>query len=240
MTLQYDGTAYHGWQVQDNAVTVQGTLEKAIQSVTGETLRVTGCGRTDAGVHAKQYSANFYTQSSIPTDRLPYALNAHLPADIVCLDALECEYSFHAKNSAIGKRYVYYIYHAPIADVFYRNYAWHYRHSLDINEMQKAAKAFIGTHDFEGFSSAGRTVKTTVRTITDLHVEQNGKHIIIDVAGNGFLYNMVRIIAGTLVFVGNGKISADEIPAIIASKDRSRAGITAPPQGLFLTEVYYK
>lgn len=240
LTLQYDGTAYCGWQVQKNAVTVQETLEEAVRRVTGETLRVTGCGRTDAGVHAKRYIANFYTEASVPTERFPYALNANLPDDIVCLSAEECAKDFHAKNSAIAKRYVYHIYCAPFGDAFYTRYAWHYRYPLDVEAMRRAARAFVGTYDFEGFSSARRTVKTTVRTITALSVMQDGAHIVIDVTGNGFLYNMVRIIAGTLVFVGNGKINAEEMPDIIASKDRTRAGITAPPQGLFLTEVYYE
>lgn len=239
LTLQYDGSAYHGWQVQNDAETVQGKLETAIKDITGETLRVTGCGRTDAGVHARKYIANFHTHSSISASRLPYALNSHLPNDIVCIEAEEAENEFHSKNCAVGKKYLYQINCAPMPDAFLRNYEWHCRYPLNVDEMRRASKAFIGTHDFIGFSSSGRTVKTTVRTIYELNIIQNGSNILIEVVGNGFLYNMVRIITGTLVFVGSGKISADDMEQIIASGDRTRAGITAPPQGLFLTEVYY-
>lgn len=240
LTVQYDGTSYHGWQVQKNAVTVQQTLHDAIYKATGEHVHLIGCGRTDAGVHAKAYTANFFTNSTIPPERFMYALNAHLPDDIICSESFEVDAEFNAKKSAVKKTYSYFIHNSNVGDVFCRNYAWHYDKPLDIAAMKTAAAVFIGTHDFVGFASAGLTVSTTVRTIYSLNIEKTSDRIRIDVTGNGFLYNMVRIIVGTLVFVGGGKIDAHTMPDILASKDRARAGITAPPEGLILTEVYYK
>jgi len=238
LTLQFDGTAYHGWQIQKNAVTIQELLEKAIFSVTGEAVSVVGCGRTDSGVHAKGYVCNFKVNTPIPAERMPYALNNFLPDDVVCIMAEEVPEDFHAAFSAKGKRYTYYVSNAQFPDIF--THSWHYRHKLDIEKMQKAAKAFEGTHDFIGFAAAGFTVKTTVRTIYSLIFTKKDNLIAIDVCGNGFLYNMVRIIAGTLCFVGSGKISPDDMEDIIASCDRTRAGITAPAEGLFLSEVFYE
>lgn len=239
LTISYDGTAYHGWQSQENAITVQEVLENAIYKLTGARPRVVGCSRTDTGVHAEQFVCNFGTESGIPCEKFPLALNTHLPDDIVCLLAQEAEPDFHSRYMAKKKRYTYYIQNSKFPDVFKVNYAWHYSYPLDIEAMQKASKAFLGEHDFIGFAASGFSVKTTVRTIYDIDVEKNGDLIKISVLGNGFLYNMVRIIAGTLAFVGCGKINADEMADIIDSCDRKRAGITAPPQGLFLTEVFY-
>lgn len=240
LKIQYDGTKYHGWQIQKNEKTVQETLMRALEKITGETVSVIGCGRTDTGVHAEGYVCNFNTDSSIPVERYPYALNAHLPCDIVCLDAREAPDDFHANRSAVGKRYVYKILNREFPDAVLCRYSWHYKYPLDADKMREAAKAFVGEHDFIGFASSGFTVKTTVREIYSLDVSRENDIITIDVAGNGFLYNMVRIITGTLVFVGGGKINPADIADIIASKDRNRAGITAPPQGLCLKEVYYK
>lgn len=239
LKLKYDGTAYHGWQIQKNAVTVQETVRDALSKITGSDITLVGCGRTDAGVHALGYTCNFHTQSTVPPDRLPYALNSLLPQDIVCVEASEAEEEFHAKNSAKKKRYIYKIFCGEFPDAFLCRYAWHVKYPLDLTAMQEAAKAFVGEHDFIGFASSGFTVKTTVRTIYSLDVTREGDIITIDVTGNGFLYNMVRIIAGTLVFAGGGKIDPSDMSDIIASRDRTRAGITAPPQGLFLKEVYY-
>lgn len=239
LTLQYDGSAYHGWQIQKNAVTVQETVAKAINKITGENVNPIGCGRTDAGVHAERYVCNFFTNSDIPESKIPYALNSHLPEDIVCIFASDADEDFHAKNSALGKRYVYRILNREFPDVFLRNYTWHCKYPLDLQKMQAAAKAFVGVHDFIGFASSGLSVKTTVREIYSLDVMRNNDIITIDARGNGFLYNMVRIIAGTLVFAGGGKINPSDMADIIASRDRNRAGITAPPQGLCLKEVYY-
>lgn len=239
LKLQYDGTAYHGWQIQKNDVTVQETVKKAIEKITGENVVLTGCGRTDTGVHAENYVCNFHTNSTVPVERFPYALNTHLPDDIVCFGAEAVSEDFHANSSAVKKRYVYKILNREFPDAVLCRYAWHYKYPLDIEKMRTASKAFIGEHDFIGFASSGFTVKTTVREIYSLDVSRDGDMITIDVTGNGFLYNMVRIIAGTLVFAGGGKIDSSDMADIIASKDRNRAGITAPPQGLCLKEVYY-
>lgn len=239
LTVQYDGTNYHGFQTQINAVAVQDVLEDAIGALVGHPVRVSGCGRTDAGVHAKAFVLNFFSKTAIPAEKFPFALNTRLPRDILCVRAEDVASDFDAKDSAIKKRYTYYIQNSPIPDVFRQGYAWHYKYPLDIVAMQKAAEAFLGTHDFIGFASAGFTVKTTVRTIYELTVQKTGDLIAIDVTGNGFLYNMVRIIAGTLVFAGMGKIDPAAMPDIIRSGDRERAGITAPACGLFLSEVFY-
>lgn len=240
LTIQYDGTNYHGWQTQENAVTVQETLEKAIGKLLGcPPPRVTGCGRTDTGVHAKKYVCNFFADTSIPCEKLPLAINTRLPDDIICLSAeIVCD-DFDSRYMAKKKTYSYYIKNSQFPDAFSKNYTWHFKYKLDIDKMKEAAKAFLGTHDFIGFAAAGFTVKTTVRTIYSLDIEKNDDIIGIHITGNGFLYNMVRIIAGTLAFVGTGKIDAEDMAEIIASGERKRAGITAPPEGLFLSEVYY-
>lgn len=239
LNLKYDGTAYHGWQIQKNAVTVQETVKNALDKITGGDIKLIGCGRTDAGVHAENYVCNFHTLSSPPADRLPYALNSMLPEDIVCTGAEIVNEDFHAKNSAVKKRYVYKILAREFPDAFLCRYAWHFKYPVDIDKMRTAAKAFLGEHDFIGFASSGFTVKTTVREIYSLDILHEGDIITIDITGNGFLYNMVRIIAGTLIFAGCGKIDPESMADIISSRDRTRAGITAPPQGLFLKEVYY-
>lgn len=238
LTIKFDGSAYHGWQRQKNAVTVQETAENALSRAIGSKITLIGCSRTDAGVHAREFVCNFESDTNIPAERLPYAMNTYLPNDIVCVSAEDAPPDFNAITSALGKRYTYYICNSQFPDVF--SHSWHYRHKLDIAAMQSAAAAFLGTHDFLGFAAAGFTVKSTIRTIHSLRVEKTGDMISIDVTGDGFLYNMVRIIAGTLVFVGAGKLSAEDVPDIIASCDRTRAGITAPSDGLFLSEVYYE
>lgn len=239
LILKYDGSCYHGWQTQENALTIQLCVEEAIKKLTGVMPKVTGCGRTDAGVHATGFVCNFKSETLIPCEKLPYALNRLLPCDIVCIDAQDVDEAFDSRKSAKKKTYTYYVLNSKYKDPFYNNRAWHYRYELDIEKMKKAAQYFIGTHDFIGFAASGFTVKTTVRTIYSLDVEKTGDIVKIKVSGDGFLYNMVRIIAGTLVFAGNGKINPDEMGEIIASCDRKRAGITAPPEGLYLTEVFY-
>lgn len=238
IVIQYDGSRYHGWQKQPNAATIQETVENAIGSITGETITLYGCGRTDAGVHARYYVCNFFTDSRFDASRFKYAINSRLPDDIVCTLSEEAEDSFDSRWST-SKTYSYLIRNSEFPDVFLNKRAWHYCHPLDLNAMQKAAECFVGEHDFIGFASSGFTVKTTVRTIYSLNVTKEGDIIRIDVTGNGFLYNMVRIIAGTLVFCGSGKIDWRDMPDIIASLDRKRAGITAPADGLYLSEVFY-
>lgn len=239
LTLQYDGTAYHGWQTQKNAPTVQETLGLAIERITGSKPQLVGSSRTDAGVHAKKFVCNFKTEASIPAERIPTALNTYLPKDIVCLLAEDAKPSFNARFCAKKKCYTYYILNSKQPDVFLCNYSWHFPYEIDLSKMKQAAKAFIGKHDFVGFAASGFTVKTTVREIYSLEIEKKDDLIKITALGDGFLYNMVRIIAGTLAFAGCGKINSEEMADIIDSKDRTKAGITAPPQGLFLTEVYY-
>lgn len=237
LTLQYDGTNYHGWQIQPDCKTVQQTVADAIRAVTGENVIPTGCGRTDAGVHAQNYVCNFNTDLAVPADRYAYALNSHLPEDIVCIKSEAVSQDFCANRSAIKKRYVYRILNSEFPDVFLGRYVWHYKYPLDIDKMRREAEPFVGEHDFVGFASSGFTVKTTVRTIYSLDIIKENNIITIDVTGNGFLYNMVRIIAGTLVQAGGGIIK--DTAEIIRSRDRSRAGITAPACGLCLKEVFY-
>lgn len=239
LKIQYDGTEYHGWQIQAGDTTIQEELTKAVSCITGEAVKLRGCGRTDAGVHAEGYVCNFHTAARIPVGRWVYALNSKLPPDIVCKSAEEADESFDSNRSARAKRYIYRIYNSDIPDAFLNRYSWQYRYRLDAEAMRRAASAFIGEHDFVGFASSGFTVKTTVRTIYSLDIARDGDLITIDVCGNGFLYNMVRIIAGTLVFAGSGKIKPEDMGEVIASKCRERAGMTAPARGLCLKEVYY-
>lgn len=240
LKLEYDGTNYHGWQRQENAITVQEVLEKALRKVTKEKIEVIGCSRTDAGVHARGFVCNFYTESKIPSDRVPYALNSILPYDIVVLECQEVPGDFHARFQAKAKKYQYRIIHRTFPSAFDKNYAYHWPYCLDIDKMKQAARYFIGKHDFSAFMATGSPVKNTVRTIYDLTLEQKNSEIVVDITGNGFLYNMVRIIVGTLLYVGNYKINVEQIPDVITQGDRTKAGITVPPQGLYLMEVYYK
>ena len=237
--LQFDGTNYNGWQIQPDMPTVQGILKDAFFKITGESVMPKGSSRTDSGVHAQGYVCNIHTDTTIPCDRLVYALNTVLPPDIVCYASSVADDDFCASRSAKMKTYRYTIDNGEFKNVFLDRFAWHYKYPLDIAAMESAAEQFVGTHDFLGFASSGYTVKTTVRTIYSLKIEKTGNTITIDVTGDGFLYNMVRIIVGTLVYVGSGKIAAADITEIINSKDRTRAGITAPAKGLCLKEVFY-
>ena len=240
LTLMYDGTAYHGFQRQKNGITVQQCLEEAIYKITGETTAVTGCGRTDAGVHAIRYTANFKTTCRIPAEKMHFALNAHLNDDIRVLKAEDAADDFHARYSAVNKTYTYKILNRSVGDVFLSRYSWFYPGKLDVELMKKAAAFFVGKQDFAAFMAAGSPVNSTVREIMKLDVKKNDGIIEIDITADGFLYNMVRIIVGTLVYVGCGKISCESVPDIIASCDRVNAGITAPPEGLSLKEVIYR
>ena len=204
LRLQYDGTAYHGWQSQKNGVTVQDTVKDAVRKITGENVTLIGCGRTDAGVHAENYACNFHTSSTVPPEKFPYALNSVLPSDIVCFAARRAPEDFNAVRDAVKKRYVYRILNSEFPDAILCRYAWHYKYPLDTDKMRHAATYFMGEHDFAGFAASGFAVKTTVREIYSLDITKNEAMITIDITGNGFLYNMVRIIAGTLVSVGSG------------------------------------
>ena len=239
LRLRYDGTAYHGWQVQKNDVTVAETVENAIFKLTGERVRVTGCGRTDAGVHALRYCANFKTECSIPTKKLPLALNSRLPEDIACVAATEAAEDFNAILSCVKKEYTYRIINTRIPDPFERKRAWFYPAALDADIMKRAAAEFVGTHDFAAVRSVGTETKTTVRTVYWCEVEKRGELIEVRVCADGFLYNMVRAIVGTLVYCSEGKLKAEDIPGLLDTRDRRLTGPTAPPQGLYLSRVWY-
>ncbi|MBQ6431556.1 MAG: tRNA pseudouridine(38-40) synthase TruA [Oscillospiraceae bacterium] len=237
--LKYDGSAYHGWQVQKNARSVAQTLEEATAAVVGHKVHLTGCGRTDAGVHARVYVANFRTESSIPCDRLPYALNTHLPDDIVVYDAMQVHDGFNAIGSCVRKEYTYQIYNSHIRDPFFVQRAWFYPKHLDETIMQAAAAQFVGTHDFAAVRSVGTDVKSTVRTVHHFEVERQGDLILLRICANGFLYNMARAMTGTVVYAAEGKIAPEDIGAILQSGNRTAAGPTVPPGGLYLTQLWY-
>ena len=238
--LKYDGTAYHGWQVQKNACSVAQTLEEAAADVVGHPVHMTGCGRTDAGVHARTYVANFRTESRIPVDRVAYALNTHLPADIVVTGAREVPLGFNAIGSCIKKEYTYRIYNSRIKNPFYVDRAYFYPKRLDEAVMDRAARMFEGTHDFAAVRSVGTNVRSTVRTIHYCRVTRSGELLELKVCADGFLYNMVRAITGTVLYAAEGKLTPEDIPVILDSGNRTLAGPTAPPGGLYLTRVWYE
>ena len=207
--------------------------------VVGHKVHITGCGRTDAGVHAKVYVANFRTDARIPVDRIPYAFNTHLPGDIVVTGAMEVHDGFNAIGSCVRKEYTYLIYNSPIKDPFYVNRAWFYPKHLDETVMQRAAQQFVGTHDFAAVRSVGTEVKSTVRTVYHYEVERDGDLISLRVCANGFLYNMARAMAGTVVYAAEGKFPPEEVANILARGDRKAAGPTVPPGGLYMTQLWY-
>ena len=239
LILTYLGTNYHGWQVQKNLPTVAETMEKAAAMVVGHPVHMTGCGRTDAGVHARCYVANFRTSSTIPVERLPYALNTHLPCDIVVTKAFEVHAGFNAIGSCVRKEYTYQIYNSRLKDPFYVNRAWFYPKHLDEAVMQAAARQFVGTHDFAAVRSVGTDVKSTVRRVYYYDVERSDSRILLRVCANGFLYNMARAMAGTVVYAAEGKIRPEEIGEILASGNRTAAGPTVPAGGLYMTHLWY-
>ncbi|CCQ93516.1 tRNA pseudouridine synthase A [[Clostridium] ultunense Esp] len=239
LTIQYDGTSYCGWQKQKNGNSIQEEIERAIKLITGERVNLIGSGRTDSGVHAKGQVANFLTDSNIPVDRFKFALNSKLPRDISIIDSRRVDEKFHSRFDAIRKRYQYIIYNKKIRNPLYRNFAYHVPYFLNYKEMEEATKYFLGSHDFSSFMASNSNVKTTIRTIYTFTIKRTGDLIIFSIEGNGFLYNMVRIIIGTLVEIGSGKLKSDSIPYIIHSKNREAAGYTAPPEGLYLEKVFY-
>jgi len=241
LTMSYLGTGYHGWQVQTNAVTVQQTLQDAIEAIFGSRLPVTGCSRTDSGVHAKMYCCHIDCpeNTGIPPERVPAALNANLPQDVAVRECRIVPSDFHARYAVKAKTYEYTVLNTPCRDPFLNAFAWHVRASMDVSAMKQASRLFEGTHDFAGFQSAGSSVEDTVRTVMAAEVRQNGRVITLSITANGFLYNMVRIIAGTLVDVGLGVKKPEDIPDIIQSRERGLAGKTAPAQGLALVQVEY-
>lgn len=239
LTIEYDGKCYNGWQKQPNKLNIQGEIERAIYNITKEEVDLIGSGRTDAGVHALGQVANFKTNSQISIEKLPLAINSQLKNSIVIKEAEEVDERFHSRYNAKHKTYRYIINNSKCGTAIYRNLEYSYPFKLDAEKMKQASKYFEGEHDFKAFKSSGTSSKNSVRTIYKAIVKQEGEKIIIELTGNGFLYNMVRIISGTLLDVGLGKIRAEEIPEIIESKDRQRAGKTLPAHGLYLVEVKY-
>ncbi|MDI3312315.1 MAG: tRNA pseudouridine(38-40) synthase TruA [Thermoanaerobacterium sp.] len=239
LVIEYDGTNYHGWQIQKNALTIQEVITKAIKKITLEDVNLIGSSRTDAGVHALNQVANFTSNCNIPASKIPNALNSLLPKDIVIKDAYDADMDFHSRYSAKGKRYKYIIYNRKFNSPIYRNYSWHISNELDLDRMTESLMYLKGTHDFSAFKASGSSVKDSVRTVRDILLKKNDFNVEFEIEADGFLYNMVRIIVGTIVDVGLGKINPIDVKEILDSKNRCMAGKTAPPQGLFLTKIYY-
>lgn len=239
LTIAYDGTKYFGWQRQHNFVTVQGEVEKSLTKLFNTNIAAAGASRTDTGVHAIGQRATFEIETTIPIDKLPYAINNVLPKDIRVHKAEEVDLNFHPQYNAKNKTYRYKIYNAPFPNPMLNNYTWHVPKEIDIEKMKEGAEYILGQHDFSAFCASGATSKTRVRTVYSLEIYKEDNIIYFDINGNGFLYNMIRIIAGTLVYVGTGKFEPSDIPKIINSLDRTKAGKTAPAEGLTLMHINY-
>ena len=240
LNLKYDGSAYHGWQVQKTDVSVAETLEKALSKVCQHRVKVVGCGRTDAGVHALRYCANFRTDCAIPIDRVPLAVNTRLPGDIAVVDAVEAPEDFNAIGSCVKKEYVYRILNSRIRDPFLDRRVCFWPSPLDFELLRDAGRAFEGTHDFAAVRSVGTETKTTVRTVYWCRAEKENDLISVYVCANGFLYNMVRAIVGTMVYAAYGKLRPEEIPGLLETGDRRLTGPTMPPQGLYMNRIWYE
>jgi len=239
LKIQYDGTNYHGYQIQPEAMTVQKVIEDSLSSITKEQVKINGCSRTDAGVHAVEYACSFNTSFPIPAERLPIVLNGRFPKDIKALSCEEMPQEFHARFDTKAKTYRYVINTQSDPDVFGRNYEWQLKKELDIDKMKQAAECFIGEKDFSSFMTSGTEVATAVRTVYSLEVVDKSPKVEIYIRANGYLYNMVRIITGTLVNVGLGKYDSEYVNEIFKAKNRNLAGPTAPAQGLALFKVEY-
>lgn len=238
--IQYDGTRYSGWQSQEHTgQTIQGKLTAVLERMTGETVELQGSGRTDAGVHALGQVANFHTKSSLSCEEMLCYMNRYLPEDIAVIQVEEAEPRFHSRLNAVRKTYVYRIWNSPIPNVWERKYLYLVEEKLDLEVMQRAAELLCGTHDFRAFCSNKRMKKSTVRTLESIEMEKEGSELRLIFTGNGFLYNMVRILTGTLIEVGLHKKEPEEMPEILESQERERAGFTAPAQGLYLKKVAY-
>lgn len=239
LTIEYDGKKFGGWQKQPTKLNIQGEIEQTIKEITGEDVELIASGRTDSGVHSLGQVANFKTNCNIEIGKIPYAINSKLKKSIIIKKAEEVEEDFHARYNCKGKKYRYVINNSVQGTAIYRDLECHIPQKLNIEKMQEAIKYFEGTHDFKGFRASGTSSKSSVRTIYKAEVKADKERIVIELTGNGFMYNMVRIISGTIVDVGLGKINPNQIPEIISSKDRKRAGKTLPAHGLYLVEVYY-
>ncbi len=237
--MSYRGTAYHGFQRQDNAVAVQNVLERVMAKLLDEQVSVNGCSRTDTGVHANEFCFSFETGSTIPCRNFVRGLNSMLPEDISILSCEEAPADFHARFSCAAKEYVYKICISESKNPFMSDLALHYPYGLDTELIARAAKDFAGTHDFTSFCGTAGLKEDNVRTVEYCKVEKDENLVKLLVKGDGFLYNMIRIMVGTLIYINEGKIAPDAIPAIIEAKDRTKAGKTAPPHGLYLNKVFY-
>lgn len=240
MIIQYDGTRYKGWQKQsENVNTVQGKLEDILGKMTGEDVQLVGCGRTDAGVHALNYTANFHTNSNMGADDMLKYLNDNLPDDIALLSVKNASERFHARYNILSKTYLYRINNSQIKNVFDRRYVHNIDEQLDLEKMRQCSGVLVGTHDFQSFTTLKSKTKSTVRTINYINIEEKDGIIEIEVNGNGFLWNMVRIILGTLIEAGKGKLGINDVENILNAKSRAEAGPMVPAKALFLKDVEY-
>nr|WP_296263281.1 tRNA pseudouridine(38-40) synthase TruA [uncultured Merdimonas sp.] len=240
LTVAYDGTDYCGWQIQPNGITIEEVLNHAIHKLTGEEIRVTGASRTDSGVHALGNIAVFDTSSSIPPERMSYALNQRLPKDIVVVNSEEVPLNWHPRyQEKIRKTYEYHIYNSPVPNPLRRRYASFVSFPLNVERMRQGAACLVGEHDFVSFCNVRTQAESTVRKVESLEIEKEGEEVVIRITGNGFLYNMVRIIAGTLIRVGRGFYAPEKIQEILEAKRRTKDCVTAPPEGLVLKEIQY-
>lgn len=239
ITIAYDGTDYHGWQVQPNGITVQQAVQDGIEKILGKRENIVGCSRTDAGVHANEFCFNMRTEKEITPFRFVGAMNAVLPDDIAVKNCREVPMDFHARYDSLGKEYVYKIWNSPQRNPFCEGRYLHYKREIDTAFLNEQAQYFCGTHDFSAFCASKSTVDDTVRTVEYFTVERNEEEVFFRVKADGFLYNMVRIMVGTLLEISEGKIEKGALPEIINSLDRNRAGRTAPAHGLYLNKVFY-
>ena len=240
ITIEYDGKDFSGWQKQPNKLNIQGEIERAIEEITGEKVDLIASGRTDAGVHALAQVANFKIEKDIPIEKIPYELNSKLKKSIRVKSAEEVDEKFHSRYTCKRKTYRYVINNSVQGTAIYRNLQYHFPEKLDEEKMNKGIKYLIGEHDFKSFKASGTSSKSSVRTIYDAKVTREGDIVTIELTGNGFLYNMVRIISGTLIDVGIGKTKPEEVKEILEAKDRLKAGKTLPPTGLYLVDVKYE
>ncbi|OQO68134.1 tRNA pseudouridine(38-40) synthase TruA [Enterococcus villorum] len=241
LTMEYDGKRYSGWQrLGDDDKTIQGKIESVLTQMTGEKIEIIGSGRTDSGTHARGQVANFKTNSLMSRSEMLTFLNRYLPRDIVVKEVEEMPERFHARYNATGKKYSYYVWNDPIPTVFERNHSFFVPQPLDMDKMNEACQKLMGNHDFIGFSALKKSKKSTVRTIEEITIKQEGKMLHFTFVGDGFLYKMVRIMMGTLLAIGTGQLPLSVIDEIFDNKVRKQAGETVPAQGLFLDEVYYQ
>jgi len=239
LELEYDGTRYHGWQRQKNALTLQGTIEEALLRLTGERVHLIGSGRTDAGVHALRQVANFHSSSSLPLKAFVHGLNALLPPDIAVLTAAEAPLEFHARKAARSKTYEYHILNRPVRSPLGLRYAWHLTAPLNPEALEEAARMLVGEHDFAAFQASGSAVRTTRRRVEEACWRREGDMFLFRITATGFLRGMVRSLVGTMVQIGLKKRPVSDLAELLARPDRTRVGPTAPPQGLFLVSVRY-